>query len=186
LLSFFSSIPKLSANFLFLQLHLVDAIAHGSSGSMRGVLFEEFFFQALPGWIIVLKRHDCNDEEVNLQIVSPAVDAVTQKILGDFLPERNCCYYTPQMQDVDIILNVDDKIFLIQCSISREIGAKKGFWKTAENRKLNAVLAGPSHVEEHLKDTNSQLAKEYKQNKFAFVLGNHVLGDDFVNLLAGQ
>ncbi|CAB4011479.1 Hypothetical predicted protein [Paramuricea clavata] len=164
-------------------LYLIDAGRHRSSGSTRGALFEEFFFQALPGMIIVLKRHGCIDEIVNLKIVSPAVDEVKGSNLGDFLPETNYCYYTPNMRDVDIILNVDDKIFLIQCSISREIGVKKGFWRTVENRKLTAVLAGPSHVKKHLEDSNSQLANKYKQNKFAFVLSNDVLGDDFVNLL---
>lgn len=114
---FFNLIRKLSANFLFLQLCLVDALGCRGSGSMRGAIFEEFFFKDLPGSVMVLKRHECNDEKVELMMVSLALDEITIRDIGSFVPPKNCCYFTPHMQNVDIILNVENAIFLIQCSI---------------------------------------------------------------------
>lgn len=149
---------------------------------MRGTLFEEFFFAALLGSEIVLKKYDCEDEKVDLKMASPATQKIPDKVLGTFVPEKNCYYRTPNMQDVDVIINVDDTIYLIQCTILKHIGPKKGFWELAESRTWNAVLAGPTHVEEQL-NGKSQLAIEYRQKKFAFVLGNDVMGDEFVNRL---
>ena len=74
---------------------------------------DEFFFTQLPhSSKIVLKEHDTNDESVNLAGCFIAPKEMRDKTIRHVDPEKNRCYYTPVMEDVNIILTVDDETFL--------------------------------------------------------------------------
>lgn len=168
------SIRKLSTNFLFLQLKLIDTLSlRSTSGSLRGSLFECYVAEALPGGYLVLKNYG-NEEEKRVDLTMVCVgDEMANSTLGAFVPETNYCHYTPCMEGVDIIINVNCTIYLIQCSINKNIRKKAGFWQANSAKGWKAVLLAPSHVKEDLAG-HSALATQYKEKKFAFSCASHL------------
>jgi len=162
-------------------------MAMRGEGAVRGCYFEEVVFSKLimPGTKFMYIPSDMpTGHKVEIKSTLKMKHIMARRYCTSFKADTNTGYSCPFMEDVDIILNNEGVVYFIQCSIQK-FGSlannKKGFWKFAKKEWI-PVLMTPYSIQEELKGSKCELAKEYRLGKFNIAAANF-LDNDILRLL---
>jgi hypothetical protein len=149
----------------------MDSVAMSADGS-RGVVFERVVHQALTK-ADKFTYYNCVETatEVQLGIIATNVSrASSLSSVGSIAKSENTCLYTPFMTGCDIVLNVGQQQYFIQCTIGK-LEKKARFWEHAPPGAISLLVTPYCNLDyiRAVLDRKSEVATMFQQDKFKLV-----------------
>lgn len=149
-------------------------------GNVGGLVFERVVGKAFT---VVEKftYHDCTGASTDVPLGKIGAEVTTAKSPPssvNSVPD-DTCLSTPQMTGCDFLLKVEKRVYFIQCTTG-DVGKKCGFWKDAPAGAISLLVTPLCNngYAKQLKSQKSELAFEFKEDKFKLLDASLIPADD--------